>query len=157
MGVTLVCPEARGRGFALLYSGSNATPRTGRHTNHRRPRMLRAKADHTQARLLVRLNKSKLNCCLPLRQPQTRFRNGPLCVEVPTQSADLVRGKQTRQCTYNVKNEVHSRSHCCRGKAVSIKIWLCVCNLGYPPRYAHASYYTVICGVSVSTIVYIIS
>jgi hypothetical protein len=33
-------------------SGSNATPRTGRHTNHRRPRMLRANADHTQARLL---------------------------------------------------------------------------------------------------------
>jgi hypothetical protein len=62
----------------------------------------------------------------------------------------LVYGKTGRRCWYN-NNKARSRNHCCRGQAVLHIMSACVCSLNYPACKAHAPYYIVICGLSVST------
>ena len=48
--------------------------------------------------------------------------------------------------------EAQSHNHCCRGKAITITFWVCVCSLCYPALSGHAPYYIVICVLSGFTI-----
>jgi hypothetical protein len=43
-------------------------------------------------------------------------------------------------------------SYFCRGKAVNITYWVCICSLSYPACNAHAPYYIAICGLSGCTV-----
>ena len=62
----------------------------------------------------------------------------------------------TRQTLYVYCNiEGRSRNHCCRGKAIRTKYYVCACvcvggggGLNHPACKAHAPYYIVICGLS---------
>ena len=48
----------------------------------------------------------------------------------------------TRQAIHIQHNfEVRSCNHCCSGKAVSVKYFVCVCSLTYPTCKAYASHY----------------
>jgi len=58
----------------------------------------------------------------------------------------------TGLCVYNeTKKRRRMCKHRCRGKAISLTYYECVCSLGYPACERNALYY-VICGLSVSTI-----
>ena len=48
---------------------------------------------------------------------------------------------------YNV-TEARSRNRCCRGIAISITYFECVCSRSYPARKAHEPCYIVICGLA---------
>jgi hypothetical protein len=90
-------------------------------------------------------------CSIAPPPPNTNDEDVP-CQEVHTKF------EEDRQCTYKRNIQGRSRNHCYRGKAISIKYSVCVfvcvrvCSLTYPARNAHAPYYIVICGLSVSTI-----
>ena len=58
--------------------------------------------------------------------------------------------------THNI--EERSRNQSCRGKAIIITFTECVfCTRSYPPCKARAVYYIVICGVSGSTVIFLLS
>jgi hypothetical protein len=70
--------------------------------------------------------------------------------------------RQDRQSTYKRNIYARSRNHCWCENATSIThsvcvcvcVWVWVCSLSYPSLNAHAPYYTVICGLSVSAILF---
>jgi hypothetical protein len=59
---------------------------------------------------------------------------------------------QTMKILRNI--ESLSRNHCCIGKEISIRpyVCVCICSLSYPACNARAPYYIVSCGLSGSTI-----
>ena len=55
---------------------------------------------------------------------------------------------QDRPCTYKRNNEVLSRNSFCRGKALTITYFECVCSRSYPACKERAQYCIVVCDLS---------
>ena len=66
--------------------------------------------------------------------------------------------KQDRQCTYNLRSEAHLHNLYCHEQTISIKYYMCVCVcllallIDHVKHISPAPYYTVVCGLSGSTI-----
>ena len=55
-----------------------------------------------------------------------------------------------------LQRDIEARSHIyfCSGRVTTVRYSECVCSLIYPASIAHAPYYFVFCGLSVSTVIF---